>query len=407
MKTAKVITGVIIVLIAALAVGLIFKFTNGFNEEFKTFYLEQDGKQILTSETERSFLRGESYRYEVKYTFDSGKSESKGYNVKVVPNVKFNLTFNAGGKVYSYAEAKELTGAFDIKKEKSAFTLTVPEEVSLKTVLEKAYGKEVEVVEPQGYLYTLVVSSYNEKVTYKINFGIAVKVEGIELDKDGIVFGGGMAVGDEQPNPSPSEPIPDQPETPQPSDRDYRITFYTWGDITNLVPVRKDIPLNARGGETVTFTYEILDVGYEITDMSIFVEKEPSLYVPIISAGGNVYSFVMPESPISLRIQADLIVSETYYTIEIDQLGNGSILSVEIECPSKARAGEEVVFTASVKDPYDEYYDANLEITGIEVRIRSGEQEGEDYYLSKGSDGKYRFAMPDGDITLMFYLMYE
>ena len=95
MKTAKVITGVIIVLIAALAVGLIFKFTNGFNEEFKTFYLEQDGKQILTSETERSFLRGESYRYEVKYTFDSGKSESKGYNVKVVPNVKFNLTFNA------------------------------------------------------------------------------------------------------------------------------------------------------------------------------------------------------------------------------------------------------------------------------------------------------------------------
>lgn len=300
MKTAKVITGVIIVLIAALAVGLIFKFTNGFNEEFKTFYLEQDGKQILTSETERSFLRGESYRYEVKYTFDSGKSESKGYNVKVVPNVKFNLTFNAGGKVYSYAEAKELTGAFDIKKEKSAFTLTVPEEVSLKTVLEKAYGKEVEVVEPQGYLYTLVVSSYNEKVTYKINFGIAVKVEGIELDKDGIVFGGGMAVGDEQPNPSPSEPIPDQPETPQPSDRDYRITFYTWGDITNLVPVRKDIPLNARGGETVTFTYEILDVGYEITDMSIFVEKEPSLYVPIISAGGNVYSFVMPESPISL-----------------------------------------------------------------------------------------------------------
>ena len=208
--------------------------------------------------------------------------------MKVVPNVKFNLTFNAGGKVYSYAEAKELTGAFDIKKEKSAFTLTVPEEVSLKTVLEKAYGKEVEVVEPQGYLYTLVVSSYNEKVTYKINFGIAVKVEGIELDKDGIVFGGGMAVGDEQPNPSPSEPIPDQPETPQPSDRDYRITFYTWGDITNLVPVRKDIPLNARGGETVTFTYEILDVGYEITDMSIFVEKEPSLYVPIISAGGNV-----------------------------------------------------------------------------------------------------------------------
>ena len=48
MKTAKVITGVIIVLIAALAVGLIFKFTNGFNEEFKTFYLEQNGCWICS-----------------------------------------------------------------------------------------------------------------------------------------------------------------------------------------------------------------------------------------------------------------------------------------------------------------------------------------------------------------------
>ena len=66
MKVAKIITGVIIVLVAALAVGLIFKFTNGFNEDFKTFYLEQDGKQILVSETETAFRRGEEYRYETK-----------------------------------------------------------------------------------------------------------------------------------------------------------------------------------------------------------------------------------------------------------------------------------------------------------------------------------------------------
>ena len=224
MKIAKVITGVIIVLIVALAVGLIFKFTNGFNEDFKTFYLEQDGKQILTSETERAFRRGESYRYEVKYTFDNNKSEPKGYHVKVVPNGKINLSFNAGGKQYSYADAKELTGAFDIKKEKSAFTLTMPEELTLKDVLEKAYGKEVEVDEPKGYLYTLVVSSYNDKVTYKINFGISINAEGIELDKDGIVFGGNATAGEEQPSPSE----PDPPENPQPSAREYRITFYPW-----------------------------------------------------------------------------------------------------------------------------------------------------------------------------------
>ena len=95
MKIAKIITGVIVVLIVALAVGLVFKFTNGFNEDFKTFYLERDGKQILTSETETSFTCGESYRYEVKYTFDNDKSEPKGYNVKIVPNGKIQLSFKA------------------------------------------------------------------------------------------------------------------------------------------------------------------------------------------------------------------------------------------------------------------------------------------------------------------------
>ncbi len=190
MRAAKIITGVIIVLLVALAVGLVFKFTNGFNEDFKTFYLEQDGKQILTGETERTFVQGEQYRYEVKYTFDSGKSEPKGYNVKVVPNGKIKLSFKADGKQYMYADAKELTGAFNIKKEASAFTISLPAELTLKSVLEKVYGKTVEVEEPKGYLYTLVVSSYNEKVTYKINFGLSINVEEIELDKDGIVFGG-------------------------------------------------------------------------------------------------------------------------------------------------------------------------------------------------------------------------
>lgn len=66
MKIAKVITGVIIVLIVALAVELIFKFMNGFNEDFKTFYLEQDGKQIFRNgksvQTRGELpLRGEIY----------------------------------------------------------------------------------------------------------------------------------------------------------------------------------------------------------------------------------------------------------------------------------------------------------------------------------------------------------
>ena len=288
MKVAKVITGVIIVLIVALAVGLIFKFTNGFNEDFKTFYLEQDGKQILTSETERSFLRGESYRYEVKYTFDNNKSEPKGYNVKVVPNGKLNLTFKAGGKQYSYADAKELTGAFNIKKEKSAFTLTMPQELSLKSVLEKVYGKTVEVEEQKGDLYTLVVSSYNEKVTYKINFGMTIPVTGIELDKDGIVFGREGEHGD---GGKPSEPA-----------AEYEITYeiaYSFDDT----PIAVELPAKARSGTTVDFTaiperkYEDYGVWAEVYDKS---SGDFLYYATTVSYG--CCNFEMPACNAHLKI---------------------------------------------------------------------------------------------------------
>lgn len=251
MKVAKIITGVIVVLLIALAVGLVFKFTNGFNEDFKTFYLEQEGKQILTSETDTAFVRGENYRYEVKYTFDSGKSEPKGYNVKVMPNSKIKLSFKAGGKQYSYADAKELTEAFTIKKEASAFTVSVPKELSLKEVLEKVYGKEVELeAEPKGYIYTLVVSSYNEKVTYKINFGVSIKVEEIVLDKDSIIFGGN------QDQNKPAEAA------------EYEIT-YEIAHSFNDTPIQTECPSRARAGEVVSFT-AIPDVRYE--DYGVWAE---------------------------------------------------------------------------------------------------------------------------------------
>lgn len=291
MKVAKVITGVIVVLVVALAVGLIFKFTNGFNEDFKTFYLEQDGKQILTSETEKAFVQGEQYRYEVKYTFDSGKSESKGYNVKVVPNGKIKLSFKADGKQYSYADAKELTSAFNIKKEASAFTLSVPKELTLKSVLEKVYGKTVEVEEQKGYLYTLVVSSYNEKVTYKINFGLSINVEGIELDKDGIVFGGeGNEQGD---NGNQSEPE---------AAAEYEITYeiaYSFDDT----PITVELPTIARAGEVVDFTaiperrYEDYGVWAEVYDKA----SGEFLYYATTESYGHC-SFEMPARNAHLKI---------------------------------------------------------------------------------------------------------
>lgn len=294
MKAAKIITGVIVVLFVALVVGIIYRFTNGFNEEFKTFYLERDGKRILTAETNEVFVRGESYRYEVKYTFDSGSGEPKGYGVKVVPNEAIELTFQADGKRYSYASAKELTEAFEIEREESAFTITLPETLTLQSILEKVYGKAVEVEDQNGYLYTLVVTSYNEAVTYKINFGIAVNVEGIETDKGGVIFGVNSG--------TPPKDDGDDSVTEDEESRAYAITYeiaYSYADT----PIQTECPTQARAGEIVTLT-AVPDVRYE--DYGVWAEVYDRASGEYMYSAQTVsygcITFEMPECDVLIKI---------------------------------------------------------------------------------------------------------
>ena len=85
-----------------------------------------------------------------------------------------------------------LTNVFQIDKQDTYFTLTLPEDISLEKVLESVYEKDVEVpndVEAtESYLYTLVVSSYDESVTYHIDFSFYIGVTGVTLDKSEVVF---------------------------------------------------------------------------------------------------------------------------------------------------------------------------------------------------------------------------
>ena len=67
MKTiAKIIAYVLIALVLVAAVGLIYKFTNGFNEDFKTFYVEYAGKQILTADSKLDLKKAQTHTFNVK-----------------------------------------------------------------------------------------------------------------------------------------------------------------------------------------------------------------------------------------------------------------------------------------------------------------------------------------------------
>ena len=195
-KTMKIITYVLLALLLVGTIGLLARFTNGFKEDFKTFYITYAGEDILSEKSNLELSRGEEHHFDVRYIFENldAEAEMKGYGVDVVSNVEKGKEFayTVDGEKITYVDGMYLTKAFQIDKQATYFTLTLPEEISLEKVLESVYEKDVEVLNnveaTEPYLYTLVVSSYDESVTYHIDFSFYIGVTGVTLDKSEVVF---------------------------------------------------------------------------------------------------------------------------------------------------------------------------------------------------------------------------
>jgi len=396
---AKIIAYVFIALALVALVGLIYKYTNGFNEDFKTFYVEYDGKQILTAESKLSLIKGKTHSFNVKYTFDNEKSEPKDYKVKVVPNVTRDFDYTVNGEKYLYSKTGELTAAFGLKKEQTQFSLTLSADFNLQNALSSVNGGKAVTVPDDAetnnpYPYRLTVSSYNEKVTFHIDLKLVdVGVKDITVNPDEIIFGGGDKT--------------ETPETPT-NPREYNIGYLTGGDGTNLTNYSVDGPTSATAGETVTFYVTVYDTDYEITGFYVYafgVQTKPE----IATVNGG-YQFTMPNCNVDIRIDLKYtaVTDEPTYRLEYDSLGWASMSVVNLNCPDRAAAGESVTFTARIKTAYASEY----EITHIVVQLGSGEAYIEDL---QGNNGSYTFTMPDaatmdaevneGYVTLMFYIM--
>lgn len=197
----KVITYILLILAVAGIVGFFAFFTNGFTEEFKSFYIEQDGKPVLNTNTSTNMEFGKTYSFNVKYVFDDlTYSENKGYFVRIVPNTNTDtdFSFTADGDEIAFSSIKELTSAFMINRQTDSFTVTIPEKFSMADVLGKIY-KDCEIMLPEdfdesAYWYRLEVSSYNGEITYNIKFRLGADVQSVELDYSQIIFPSGTTV---------------------------------------------------------------------------------------------------------------------------------------------------------------------------------------------------------------------
>ena len=85
-KSTNLIAYVGIVLVVIIIVGVVARFTNGFTDDFKTFYLKVEDEEIMSGSGGYEITRAKPMQVEVKYTFSFATDENKGYNVKIVPN---------------------------------------------------------------------------------------------------------------------------------------------------------------------------------------------------------------------------------------------------------------------------------------------------------------------------------
>lgn len=205
-KFIKFICVIVLLALVAGGIALIYKYTNGFNEDFKTFYIEYDGKQILTENTVTEFDPNKEHVFTVKYTFDKEDTE-RDFTVKVMPNAVKDFDFYVGNKAYKYSKAKELTGVFEIVKDKDKFEIKVNENQNVYEVLKSVYGDDVRVPKAEAeinvYPYALIISSYNGNVNYRIAF----KIKGVKSIPE---------------NAGPTDP--DEPDNPDEPDIPTEIT---------------------------------------------------------------------------------------------------------------------------------------------------------------------------------------
>ena len=189
MKTKKITKILSFFLLMLLFLGLfamLARMTKGTKESFKTFTVHYQ-EQELTSESRLLLPPRTKHRFDVAY--DNG---AKGYYVSIIPNdgEDINFTFTVGGRGYAYKDVGDITKGFKLTKYDEYFILDFSEGISMEKILEKVYGKNVEIpnVPKKNFLCTLLVSSYDESVTYYIDFAFDARVEGVILDKDKVVF---------------------------------------------------------------------------------------------------------------------------------------------------------------------------------------------------------------------------
>ena len=182
----NIILYIVIALVAIAIVGVIIALTSG--GSVQSFYVTIDEKNIMEADYDYILKQDEST--EVKMNFLSIDEDNSNYTVTIVPtlNAENDFDFTADGSVYSFQQTPDYTAGFTIKKTDEGFS--IQPKGNLESIIEAAVGSDVEELNAKSYdnMFTMIITSADEKSNIYIQFSIYEPVTDVSLDKEAITF---------------------------------------------------------------------------------------------------------------------------------------------------------------------------------------------------------------------------
>lgn len=189
-KISYILTVVVIIGLLLFSIGFISRFTNSFTSDFKTFYVEYNGKKITSDCKDVLFECGATNKINVYYSLEFLDNEKKDYTVQVLPNVTKENDFEyiVDEEKYLFSGIGDLTEYFEIEKDEDSFTIKATMDV-FKILKKKYEGKNVTYTETDGKnLLKLVIGNADNSVKISMAFTVTEQVEDIRFNKENIIF---------------------------------------------------------------------------------------------------------------------------------------------------------------------------------------------------------------------------
>ena len=168
-STIKIITYIIIILVALLAIGFAVFITNGFTEKPKSFYVDINGDKVASTASGYLLEKDKPLKCKVKFLF----SDKKNYTVQIL-SAKSDFAYTVDGKSCGFTGEEDFTDCFVITKTGDDFIVETIG--NLYSVLQsKNPDAKVDYdrkAVPDEDLFTLIITTESDKATIKIGFRV-------------------------------------------------------------------------------------------------------------------------------------------------------------------------------------------------------------------------------------------